>query len=169
MYDPGCIVLFSGGELFMQLEREGIFMEDTAWWVCVFTINTFGTILRILYGVNAFFVKCLLMVILLCSFYLAEISMALGHLHQKGIIYRDLKPENIMLNSHGVLSSACIKLPLEPKSTILPVENILTVENDLTRSFFLPGHVKLTDFGLCKESIHDGTVTHTFCGTIEYM
>ncbi len=22
---------FAGGELFMQLEREGIFMEDTAW------------------------------------------------------------------------------------------------------------------------------------------
>lgn len=27
--------------------------------------------------------------------------MALGHLHQKGIIYRDLKPENIMLNNDG--------------------------------------------------------------------
>merc|ERR1719354_1007615 len=85
----------SGGELFMQLEREGILMEDAA------------------------------------CFYLAEISMALGHLHQKGIIYRDLKPENIMLSNQG--------------------------------------HVKLTDFGLCKESIHDGAVTHTFCGTIEYM
>uniref|UniRef100_A0A665W5B3 Ribosomal protein S6 kinase beta-2 n=1 Tax=Echeneis naucrates TaxID=173247 RepID=A0A665W5B3_ECHNA len=85
----------SGGELFMQLEKEGIFMEDTA------------------------------------CFYLGEIILALGHLHSYGIIYRDLKPENIMLNHQG--------------------------------------HIKLTDFGLCKESIHDGTVTHTFCGTIEYM
>ncbi|XP_032138552.1 ribosomal protein S6 kinase beta-2 isoform X1 [Sapajus apella] len=85
----------SGGELFTHLEREGIFLEDTA------------------------------------CFYLAEITLALGHLHSLGIIYRDLKPENIMLNSQG--------------------------------------HIKLTDFGLCKESIHEGAVTHTFCGTIEYM
>ncbi|KAG7266085.1 hypothetical protein CRUP_026722 [Coryphaenoides rupestris] len=85
----------SGGELFMQLEKEGIFMEDTA------------------------------------CFYLGEITLALGHLHSNGIIYRDLKPENIMLSSQG--------------------------------------HIKLTDFGLCKESIHGGAVTHTFCGTIEYM
>nr|XP_025043608.1 ribosomal protein S6 kinase beta-2 isoform X2 [Pelodiscus sinensis] len=85
----------TGGELFMQLEREGIFLEDTA------------------------------------CFYLSEITLALGHLHCNGIIYRDLKPENIMLNSQG--------------------------------------HIKLTDFGLCKESIHEGAVTHTFCGTIEYM
>lgn len=31
------------------------------------------------------------------------------------------------------------------------------------------GHVKLTDFGLCKESIEGDEMTHTFCGTIEYM
>ncbi|XP_036596780.1 ribosomal protein S6 kinase beta-2-like [Trichosurus vulpecula] len=85
----------SGGELFTQLEREGIFKEDTA------------------------------------CFYLGEITLALGHLHSQGIIYRDLKPENIMLSSQG--------------------------------------HIKLTDFGLCKESIHEGSVTYTFCGTIEYM
>lgn len=38
------------------------------------------------------------------SFYLSEITLALGHLHSHGIIYRDLKPENIMLNSQGGLS-----------------------------------------------------------------
>ena len=78
----------SGGELFMHLEREGIFLEEHA------------------------------------CFYVAEITLALEHLHRQGIIYRDLKPENILLDSRG--------------------------------------HVKLTDFGLCKESIIDETsVTHT--------
>ncbi|XP_011308947.1 ribosomal protein S6 kinase beta-1 [Fopius arisanus] len=84
-----------GGELFTYLDREGIFLEDTA------------------------------------CFYLSEIILALEHLHKLGIIYRDLKPENILLDREG--------------------------------------HVKLTDFGLCKEHIGEGTVTHTFCGTIEYM
>ncbi|NWY22144.1 KS6B2 kinase, partial [Aphelocoma coerulescens] len=110
----------SGGELFMQLEREGIFLEDTA------------------------------------CFYLSEITLALGHLHSHGIIYRDLKPENIMLNSQGGFGGGG--------------------SGELGRSLWAvltpprpSGHIKLTDFGLCKESIHDGAVTHTFCGTIEYM
>ncbi|PVU91563.1 hypothetical protein BB561_004335 [Smittium simulii] len=37
------------------------------------------------------------------SFYVAEIAIALDHLHSLGIIYRDLKPENILLNSNGHL------------------------------------------------------------------
>ncbi|CAK9295556.1 unnamed protein product [Gordionus sp. m RMFG-2023] len=35
------------------------------------------------------------------KFYLAELALALGHLHKLGIIYRDLKPENILLDTHG--------------------------------------------------------------------
>lgn len=33
--------------------------------------------------------------------YIAEISLALEHLHNNGIIYRDLKPENILLDETG--------------------------------------------------------------------
>lgn len=33
--------------------------------------------------------------------YVAEIGLALGHLHGLGIIYRDLKPENILLDDNG--------------------------------------------------------------------
>jgi serine/threonine protein kinase len=31
------------------------------------------------------------------------------------------------------------------------------------------GNIKITDFGLCKESVFDEDTTNTFCGTIEYM
>ncbi|NXT19987.1 KS6B2 kinase, partial [Syrrhaptes paradoxus] len=111
----------AGGELFMQLEREGIFLEDTA------------------------------------CFYLSEITLALGHLHSHGIIYRDLKPENIMLNSQGGFGGGFKGFFWGGSPSADP---------PLSSP---PGHIKLTDFGLCKESIHDGAVTHTFCGTIEYM
>lgn len=35
------------------------------------------------------------------KFYLAELALALDHLHNLGIIYRDLKPENILLDADG--------------------------------------------------------------------
>ncbi|VDO07254.1 unnamed protein product [Rodentolepis nana] len=95
---PGKLYLvlefLAGGELFTQLEKEGVFLEEQA------------------------------------IFYLSEIILAIGHLHSMGIVYRDLKPENILLDTEG--------------------------------------HVKLTDFGLSKERV-DHDLTHTFCGTIEYM
>ncbi|XP_043556402.1 ribosomal protein S6 kinase alpha-3 isoform X5 [Chiloscyllium plagiosum] len=65
------------------------------------------------------------------KFYLAELALALDHLHSLGIIYRDLKPENILLDEQG--------------------------------------HIKLTDFGLSKESIDHEKKAYSFCGTVEYM
>jgi p70 ribosomal S6 kinase len=69
----------AGGELFMQLQKERMLMEDTA------------------------------------IFYLAEILVAINHLHQVGIIYRDLKPENIMLDREGhikLTDFGCVKRSL---------------------------------------------------------
>ncbi|XP_062393126.1 ribosomal protein S6 kinase alpha-3-like [Sardina pilchardus] len=65
------------------------------------------------------------------KFYLAELALALNHLHTLGIIYRDLKPENILLDEEG--------------------------------------HIKLTDFGLSKESVDQENKAYSFCGTVEYM
>jgi len=38
------------------------------------------------------------------KFYAAEITMALGYMHDNGILYRDLKPENILLDMEGHIS-----------------------------------------------------------------
>ena len=48
------------------------------------------------------------------KFYLAELALALDHLHGIGIIYRDLKPENILLDSDGHISLTDFGLSKQP-------------------------------------------------------
>lgn len=50
------------------------------------------------------------------KFYLAELALALNHLHSLGIIYRDLKPENILLDSDGHIALTDFGLSKQPFS-----------------------------------------------------
>ena len=44
-------------------------------------------------------------------FYVAQLTLALGHVHKQGIVYRDLKPENILLDESGYLKlgTCCVR------------------------------------------------------------
>lgn len=48
------------------------------------------------------------------KFYLAELALALSHLHNIGIIYRDLKPENILLDQDGHIALTDFGLSKQP-------------------------------------------------------
>lgn len=48
------------------------------------------------------------------KFYLAELALALNHLHRIGIIYRDLKPENILLDQDGHIALTDFGLSKHP-------------------------------------------------------
>uniref|UniRef100_A0A8C4QRU9 Ribosomal protein S6 kinase n=1 Tax=Eptatretus burgeri TaxID=7764 RepID=A0A8C4QRU9_EPTBU len=73
------------------------------------------------------------------KFYLAELALALDHLHSLGIIYRDLKPEKFSL----ALEITCI--------------------------ITFCSHCHCADFGLSKEAIDHDKKAYSFCGTVEYM
>lgn len=82
------MVTLPGGELFMYLDREGIFPEETARLDFIFLICAH----------------------LKFRFYVCEITLAIEHLHSLAIIYRDLKPENIMLNAQGIALVLTLRL-----------------------------------------------------------
>ncbi|XP_014489551.1 PREDICTED: ribosomal protein S6 kinase 2 beta [Dinoponera quadriceps] len=48
------------------------------------------------------------------KFYLAELALALDHIHSLGVIYRDLKPENILLDTEGHIALTDFGLSKQP-------------------------------------------------------
>ena len=81
------------------------------------------------------------------KFYASEVLLALEYFHSQGIIYR-----YVYLHWDG--------------DDYLPSDSDLKLDNILLT---LDGHVKVADYGLCKEDMWFGKTTSTFCGTPEFM
>ncbi|KAK0078736.1 hypothetical protein PV325_002138 [Microctonus aethiopoides] len=83
-----------------------------------------------------------------------------------GELFRHLNDEGIFLEETTCFYLSEIILAIQHLHQQGIIYRDLKPENILLDG---DGHIKLTDFGLCKEHIQEGSVTHTFCGTIEYM
>lgn len=83
-----------------------------------------------------------------------------------GELFNLLEKQGIFLEDHAKFYLSEICLALEHLHSLGIIYRDLKPENILLDS---EGHIKLTDFGLCKESVLDDRQTNTFCGTIEYM
>lgn len=59
----------------------------------------------------------------------------------------------------GILGKHVVPV-IQYKNVIFQLENLL-LDKD--------GHIKIADFGLCKEEMYYGASTKTFCGTPEYL
>lgn len=83
------------------------------------------------------------------KFYASEVLLALEYFHANGIIYRCAYTLEARDEHPDLLGRSDLKL-----------DNILLT---------LDGHVKVADYGLCKEEMWHGSTTGTFCGTPEFM
>jgi len=84
-----------------------------------------------------------------------------------GELFFHLQRERRFKEDRARFYAAEILLALEHLHSIGVIYRDLKPENILLCP---DGHIRLTDFGLCKEGLkYDDSVTHTFCGTPEYL
>lgn len=111
-------------------------------------------------------VKCPFIVDLMYAFQTGgKLYLILEYL-SGGELFMRLEKEGLLMEDTACFYLAEITCALEHLHKEGIIYRDLKPENILLCSL---GHIVLTDFGMCKEAIDGDTMTHTFCGTIEYM
>jgi serine/threonine protein kinase len=85
---------------------------------------------------------------------IAQIALALGHLHERKIVYRDLKPENVLFHKNGYLLLADFGLATK-------------VDEDKLASSFC-GTAEYLSPEMLNEEGHDHTVDWWTLGILLY-
>ena len=93
---------------------------------------------------------------------IAELSIALNDLHQRGIIYRDVKPENILIDKDGHIALTDFGIS-RVFGSIYRKESIeeTYLESNSNEDFCNCDSPSCSNYEHCK--------TNTFCGTAEYI
>ncbi len=89
----------------------------------------------------------------------------LQFLHSKGIIYRYRQLflrcfVVFMYSSDFIRLSGSFSLLLSPFARDIKLDNVM-LDGD--------GHIKIADFGMCKENVFGENRATTFCGTPDYI